>query len=431
MTMNLPLVSLAFLVGLSVFVSETRAQEQAGVLTVRSFRGEDIVDGKINYSKVLGDKSVWSTLEISDEQRTELESLANEFFETRRNVRDELWQAISDSDLSRKDKIAAGSISDLDMEVPMDVEARLSQILLPHQMEFLHTYLPLRFLLHSIQHENIKDESRQYAKSLGTLLGVSGTEARTIAKESKKIQQGFQNDIRKILFEEIESAVKLLDGDQRDGMNAHLGMEKERADLLEVDDLRSLIARRIAWQNNKNYSIQIPHRSEFKFATRQEKAWLQLTDAQFEEITTVFMSSLKEKWEAGQPADQKNKDRLVYSFKGYTDDTQRLKLERNRLTELYELSRTVLLPHQVEELRILDRWCFLNVRSFTEFLKTSDFELDNDEVKLKKFSDSYREVLQLSIDKLTEIQKLQHDKLVERLPNGWKEKLQRIGTDNF
>ena len=168
--------------------------------------------------------------------------------------------------------------------------------------------------------------------------------------------------------------------------------------------------------------LRLRSRTERSFLTKVEKPWLAISAQQAKELVTLFRASYREKQEAARGED----GRIRYKFT-YVENQLKADLEKSQ--ELYEIAQDALLPQQVEELHRLDRWRFLNIRPFDQFMKSKLFFEST--MESEEFTNAYRDVLQNSIDKLSEIQKTQHQQLLKALPTRWKEKLKQIGTDNF
>ena len=163
------------------------SQSESSSLISRVYYPEDIVNGKINYAKLLAGSDIIPLLALTDEQRVQFRTTANEFFLLRREISDQRLAEVKSSDLTKEErKEAFRKATELGTEDPFDVDARLREFLLPHQMEVARTGIPLRFLLGSLQGNSQGNRRNSVPENVSALLGVSKENAKAIVARIKK-----------------------------------------------------------------------------------------------------------------------------------------------------------------------------------------------------------------------------------------------------
>ena len=426
--MRLKIVVL-FAVFSSLGIGICDAQEYPRVKSTRAFLAADIVDGKINYGKVLGSQSLWSILELTDDQRLQMHELADRFFQMRQGALDFHLKNVNESDLTQIEKIKNASKSVFQFEAGIDVEHDLEQILLPHQIDLIQALLPLRFILNSIKNDR-KDHSLvqvQANKSLAVLFGMEEKEVSLILDKMYAVKRGFYGKIREVIYQEFQSAFKLVAPDKRAQLDELLGFEKDRIELIAVSDLRLLISRRIAWQKGKTIRLAIKPRSINSFVNSTEKKWLNIDSGQEDELRKKWTNYSRKLWQTNQPQDEKDRKVMRFTIGGNGGSSF-----EGKQSKLYEIAGNVLLPEQMEELKRLDRWRLMNEEPFSRFLDVSDEQVMLSEKERNQFQKMYQaNVLGNSLKKLLEIQEEQHRKFISLLPQQWSERLSEIGFENF
>lgn len=391
-----------------------------------SYHSADIVNGEINYAKVLSGSQIVPLLEMTDEQLVQFKALSDRFFAERKQISEKRKAEIASQDLSKQQRIEALRQADeRNVLVPIDVREELNKVLLPHQVEFIETYMPLRFIVNSLNLEKKGvAQKTTYAQGLGKLLGVDESEADQIVTKLKEVRAEFADEILQILYEEVESAINLLNSKQKQIASRLLKMDKKRSALLDASDIRSLISQRLAWKASRRSRVTISLRTAFQFTTSEERKWLELAPDQEKELNLFLRSTMQ--------SPNGNGKSIKMSFKRYPNDQKKVVGETDRLNVLYESVSGVLLTQQIEELRVLDRWRLLKVRPLPFLLSTAEFKekIPVEEMQRDEFLEEYNGLLDTTIKKLKEVQKEQYDQLASYLPTDWKEKFTKAAEDN-
>lgn len=399
---------------------------------LRVYEKAAYVDGEVNIAYVLGNRKLWDRLELTDEQYQQLESTADEYFQTRQmTFRQRLLDIragvdsglVSDEEATR----AATKAALVKTKSSFEIE-NLSEIFVPHQIELLQSHLSYSFLcscLLELKEDPDGKQARKRESNFAKLFGVSEKEARKTISMARDTQEAFKKEIREVLYWEISSAAALVQDDSV--ASKLLGIDENREGLLAVSNIRLLIAQRKAWQKEKRYVVQIPRRTVETFATGVEVEWLQLTTDQYSEFDAL-LTSLKKRDQPALLDSVASQEFSSYSVRF----NQELGLEKTAVSgsELYKRVSEILLPAQIDELQILDRWRILNGCPFTRLLDLPDVVdlLELEPVTRKRISKEYLSILEESISRLCEIQSRQRNELVDSLPKEWRERFEKYSS---
>jgi len=257
-------------------------------------------------------------------------------------------------------------------------------------------------------------------QNLAMTLGIESRQAKKTLSRIKGVKDKYGGEIREILMKEVLKSVQLLPQRQKSTVKELLGISNSdenrelRNFLLQVDNLERLIDQRSAWADGKKTSGFVIRRTKQNFFAPGEYVQFDFTDEQNEKLKRVLSLRL-------DPDDPSSPLQFKFNLNGNQADLD------EELAQLYLDVKNVLLPSQMEELLILDRWRVLNQQPFTKLVGSF-----GDKVRLKTaveqhFENRYQEVLRDTVEKLRDVQERQKREVVKALPAEWQSLLDDVG----